>query len=438
MRIAIAGFGLEGKSNLAYFSKRFPEAEITIFDERESLDEPLGNVKKVLGKDAFSKVKDFDLVVRTAGLPLQKISQTKNITSSTKEFFNRCPAPIIGVTGSKGKGTTCGFIASILRQYFASNSERKLHLVGNIGTPALEVLPSISRQDFVVYELSSFQLWDLNKSPQIAVMTLIEPDHLDVHASFAEYVNAKLNIFRYQTPTDEAVFNDQDETVKKLVQPIIAETRAEVKPFMNNKFIHIQQGYFYHGEQRICPTGVVKLLGQHNLQNAAAAISAVWDIIDSDKVAIEKGLASFTGLPHRLQFVGEVQGVKYYDDSIATTPGSVIAAMKSFSQPKILIVGGHDKGGDYHELGKLAENHAVKLVLAIGSNGKKVKQQIEQSSAVKVELLTAKQMSEIVSKASEFACSGDVVILSPAAASFDMFESYSDRGEQFTNAVRAL
>ena len=110
MRIAIAGFGLEGKSNLAYFSKRFPEAEITIFDERESLDEPLGNVKKVLGKDAFSKVKDFDLVVRTAGLPLQKISQTKNITSSTKEFFNRCPAPIIGVTGSKGKGTTCGFI----------------------------------------------------------------------------------------------------------------------------------------------------------------------------------------------------------------------------------------------------------------------------------------------------------------------------------------
>ena len=182
----------------------------------------------------------------------------------------------------------------------------------------------------------------------------------------------------------------------------------------------------------------MKLLGQHNLQNAAAAISAVWDIIDSDKVAIEKGLASFTGLPHRLQFVGEVQGVKYYDDSIATTPGSVIAAMKSFSQPKILIVGGHDKGGDYHELGKLAENHAVKLVLAIGSNGKKVKQQIEQSSAVKVELLTAKQMSEIVSKASEFACSGDVVILSPAAASFDMFESYSDRGEQFTNAVRAL
>lgn len=438
MRIAIAGFGLEGKSNLAYFSKRFPEAEITIFDERESLDEPLGNVKKVLGKDAFSKVKDFDLVVRTAGLPLQKISQTKNITSSTQEFFNRCPAPIIGVTGSKGKGTTCGFIASILRQYFASNSERKLHLVGNIGTPALEVLPSISRQDFVVYELSSFQLWDLNKSPQIAVMTLIEPDHLDVHTSFAEYVNAKLNIFRYQAPTDKAVFNDQDETVKKLVQPIIAETRAEVKPFMNNKFIHIQQGYFYHGEQRICPTGVVKLLGQHNLQNAAAAISAVWDIIDSDKVAIEKGLASFTGLPHRLQFVGEVQGVKYYDDSIATTPGSVIAAMKSFSQPKILIVGGHDKGGDYHELGKLAENHAVKLVLAIGSNGKKVKQQIEQSSAVKVELLTAKQMSEIVSKASEFACSGDVVILSPAAASFDMFESYSDRGEQFTNAVRAL
>ena len=433
MRIAIAGFGLEGKSNLAYFSKRFPEAEITIFDERESLDEPLGNVKKVLGKDAFSKVKDFDLVVRTAGLPLQKISQTKNITSSTKEFFNRCPAPIIGVTGSKGKGTTCGFIASILRQYFASNSERKLHLVGNIGTPALEVLPSISRQDFVVYELSSFQLWDLNKSPQIAVMTLIEPDHLDVHTSFAEYVNAKLNIFRYQAPTDKAVFNDQDETVKKLVQPIIAETGAEIKPFMNNKFIHIQQGYFYHGEQRICPTGVVKLLGQHNLQNAAAAISAVWDIIDSDKVAIEKGLASFTGLPHRLQFVGEVQGVKYYDDSIATTPGSALAAIRAFDQPKVLLLGGRDKGGDYRELFEVCRTQDVQVV-AYGENRQKLQDMMNQFGVNYV--VESGDIRAVVRTASSLAKPGSVVILSPAASSFDMFKNYADRGEQFIRAIK--
>lgn len=437
MKIAIAGFGLEGRSNYVYFKSKYPEASFTIFDESDHLDDVPGSAQLVLGKGAFDKLQGFDLVLRTAGLAPNKIYQQDNHWSSTREFFAECPAKIIGVTGSKGKGTTCSFIFEILNQHFSKSNNglsRKVHLLGNIGIPALEVLGAINSDDVVVYEMSSFQLWDLERSPAIAVMTLIEPDHLDIHASMEDYIEAKSRIFLYQNKEDIAVYNEQDSVVSKLVDT----SRAKKVPFMNTKFVHVKQGKFYYDSREICSVESVNLPGEHNLRNAAAAISAVWSFVGNDIESIGKGLSSFHGLPHRMKFIREVSGVKFYDDSIATTPGSAIAAMKAFREPKILIVGGHDKGANYSELGQVASESNVKTIYIIGANRMKVNDQIVHSSTVETKVLDLQSMLEIVQVVYSESQPGEVVILSPAAASFDMFRDYKDRGNQFIEAVRGL
>jgi UDP-N-acetylmuramoylalanine--D-glutamate ligase len=429
MKIAIAGYGLEGRANLDYFRGKFPEAEFTIFDENSNLDDVPAGVEMVLGDDAFGQITGFDLVIRTAGLAPRKIAQADKHWSSTREFFEECPAEIIGVTGTKGKGTTASFIAAILRA-----AGQKVHLLGNIGVPALEILPKITANDVVVYELSSFQLWDIEQSPHVAVMTLIEPDHLDVHENFAEYTAAKAHIFNFQKADDIAVYNQDDALVREM-----AETSAGQKiPFSNKKFVHIKQGKFYYNDVEICPTDVIKLPGEHNLLNAAAAISAVWEMIDGNTTAIARGLADFHGLPHRLKFIREVNGVKYYDDSIATTPGSAIAAVKSFAEPKILIIGGHDKGADYRPLGVAIDRANVRQIFAIGANREKVARQLGEKTSATIHLLDSQNLAEIVKTVNQATEPGDVVILSPAAASFDMFRDYKDRGQQFIAAVNDL
>ncbi len=445
MQIAIAGFGLEGRANLEYFRAKFPEADFTIFDERESLTDVPSGVQTVLGEEAFGQIRNFDLVLRSPSIPPRKIGQQEKHWSATREFFAECArrgVKIIGVTGSKGKGTVASFVSEILKQRYkkeiSSPQKRKIHLVGNIGTPALEILPEIQPNDFIVYELSSFQLWDLGMSPQIAVMTLIEPDHLDVHENMAEYVEAKSRIFQFQKAGDLAIYNADDALVREIAEAATSKTGAIQRPFPDEKFAYVKESKFYFGDEEICPTSAVNLPGEHNLLNALAAIDAVWDLIGSDIDAVEKGLSIFHGLPHRLQFVREIGDVKFYDDSIATTPGSVIAALKSFDEPKILILGGRDKGADYSEMAREINMRNVRMIFAIGENRDKIATAIRENSDVVVHELDLKNMSEIVKEVWQNTAPGDVVILSPAASSFDMFKDYKDRGEQFTAAVKSL
>lgn len=437
MKIAIAGFGLEGRSSYAYFRSKYPASEIVIFDENEVVGNLPEDSKTVIGRDAFAHIIGFDLVVRTAGLPPRKIGQSDHHWSATREFFNECPAPIIGVTGSKGKGTTCSFIVEILRAHFRDGGQL-VHLVGNIGVPALEILADIQPNDIVVYELSSFQLWDIEQSPTIAVITLLEPDHLDVHTDMSEYVEAKSRIFKYQHSGDVAVYNEQDDLTNHIVNNTIQSTGAAGIPFLNKKFVHIEQDKFCYSDQEICPVGVVDLPGRHNLLNAAAAISATWQLIDGNTEAISSGLKNFHGLPHRLGLIRTINDIKFYDDSIATTPGSAIAAIRSFNAPIILILGGHDKGADYTELGRAINESTVKKIYAIGANRDKVNSQIRSVSTVAIENLDTQSMIDIVDAVYNTAMPGDTVILSPAAASFDMFTSYKDRGDQFIAAVKGL
>lgn len=431
MKIAIAGFGIEGKSSYNYFSSKYPSAEIVIIDERDQIDDLPVGARAQLGKSALDGLLDFDIVMRSPSLAPNRIVTNGKVWSATNEFFDKVPAKIIGVTGTKGKGTTCSLIASILR-----SAGKTVHLVGNIGVSALDILPKIRPDDIVIYELSSFQLWDLKKSPQIAVVLMIEPDHLDVHADFDEYVTAKTNITAHQTVSDIVIYHPTNKYSRQIAERTAgAKQRYAAK---ENGGVYVLNDAFYAGEDIICGVDTLHLVGAHNQENACAAISAVKKILpEATSQQIASGLSAFEGLPHRLKFVAEKNGVKYYDDSIATTPGSAVVAIRSFNQPKILILGGHDKGSDYRDLVReITQTDSVKTVLLIGSNADKLAELFDEVGASsRIDNLGIQSMTEIVQFAKKCTESGDVVILSPASASFDMFDSYHDRGDQFMKAV---
>lgn len=431
MKIAIAGYGAEGKSNYNYYNNG--DNDVVIVDEHDVVDAPV-DASVISGQDAFSRLNGYDLVVRTAGLAPRKINTDGVVWSSTNEFLDKCPAPIIGVTGSKGKGTTSSLIASILRE--AGNT---VHLVGNIGVPALDVLAEIKTDDIVVYEMSSFQLWDLKKSPHVAVVLMIEPDHLDVHVDFNEYIAAKSNIRKHQTSNDICFYHPTNEFSKEIAFST-GEGMAHIYGVAGDPMsVYVENENFMINGQVICQTNALQLPGKHNtFENACAAISAA-RVFTDDNAAVMRGLKAFHGLNHRLKFVREIAGVKYYDDSIATTPGSAIAAMNAFEQPKVMILGGSSKGADFTEVALTAKKANVSGVIVIGDEADTIRAVFAQHTSIHVlNLGTDVTMSMIVKRASELAKEGDVVILSPACASFGMFKNYSDRGDQFIAAVEQL
>jgi UDP-N-acetylmuramoylalanine--D-glutamate ligase len=425
MKIAIAGYGAEGKSNYNYWNT--PENEVVITDERQPSDVPV-DAHVIVGQDAFSRLDGFDMVIRSPGLAPHKIKTDGKIWSATNEFFAQCPAPIIGVTGSKGKGTTSSLIASMLRA-----AGKTVHLVGNIGIPALSVLGDISPDDIVVYELSSFQLWDLEMSPHIAVVLHIEADHLDVHADFAEYVEAKAQIAANQITTDRVVYNAHNQWATHIAERSVGQRL----PYQSVRGAHVQGDFFMYGEQELCSTDELLLPGRHNQDNACAAITAVWPWVQ-DGATIARGLHGFDGLPHRLKWVRDVSGVKYYDDSIATTPGSAIAAINSFTEPKVLILGGSSKGADFTELAETVMAGKVKAVIVLGAEAHRIQQALEQAGYTSIYHPEEQTMLSVVTGAHKLADSGDVVILSPSCASFGLFRDYADRGNQFIDAVMQL
>ena len=406
--VVIAGYGVEGKASYEYW--RGLGYAVAIADEKDSVSDAPGDAHLILGATAFSELGGFDVIVRSPSIAPSKLPYGDKVWSATREFFAACPAPIIGVTGTKGKGTTSSLITSILRA-----AGKTVHLVGNIGTPALEVLPTIHPSDIVVFELSSFQLWDLQKSPHIAVVLGIEPDHLDIHSGMDDYVNAKANITKYQRTDDIIVYNQNNQLATQIAA--LSPAQKIAYPFVIDDM-----------------AASLQIPGQHNVENASAAIAACREYVTSQEI-IKQGLHNFAGLPHRLKFVAEKNGVKYYDDSISTTPGSAIAAMQSFDTPKVLLLGGSDKGAEYNEVMAVAEQTGTK-VLAIGQTGQRI-YELAQASGVTAEREEG-GMPEVVAHAARMAPPDSVVMLSPASASFDQYKSYSDRGDQFIAAVEGL
>lgn len=413
MKVVIAGYGVEGKASYEYYAARGDE--VAIADERTELDAVPTGATTILGHEAFSRLADYDLIIRAPSVSPAKLPYGSKVWSATNEFFAECPAPIIGVTGTKGKGTTCSLIVSILRA-----AGRTVHLVGNIGIPALDVLSDIKADDIVVFELSSFQLWDIQKSPHVAVVLMIEPDHLDVHGDLDDYLAAKSNIVKYQTAGDVVVFNAENEYALQIAATTPAE-RIEY-PFDISDF-----------------ETSLQIPGRHNIENVSAAIAAVREYAIDDST-IRQGLERFEGLPHRLRFVREVGGVKYYDDNYSSAPSATLAAVKSFDAPEILIAGGYDKGINLAELAReLSRRTNIKHIVLIGQTGLRIRGYLEQNGYDDVTLLEGTPtMREIVDRAREIAKLGDIVVMSPACASFDMFKNFADRGDQFIAAVEAL
>ncbi len=437
MNIAIAGYGVEGEASYGYWNT--PDNVLTVIDERQHpLNLPI-DAKFEQSSDAFSKLDAYDLIVRSPSINPRKLPYGDKVWSATNEFFAQCPAPIIGVTGTKGKGTTASLIASILEQ-----AGMTVHLVGNIGIPALNVLKNIDSNDIVVYELSSFQLWDIKKSPHIAIVVMIEPDHLDIHDSIEDYLEAKSQIQAHQGKDDICLYHPSNHMSAQVAGVIPLKGKDEVAQKLSTKLryaveddgqVYTRNGKFYSGNEYICETSALPLVGAHNVENACGAISAV-KLLGIEGKCIEDGLRDFHGLPHRLKFVREVRGVKYFDDSIATTPGSAIAALHSFDGPKVIILGGSHKGADFSELIAIASETAAQ-VIAIGQSGDEIAE-LCQSTGVQVERVHGDMTTIVLAASKQAEESGAVVILSPASASFDMFKSYSDRGDQFIAAVEEL
>lgn len=413
MKIAIAGYGLEGRASCRYWNQ--PGNDLTIVDERESVEGLPDGVKVELGHDAFSRLADFDLIIRSPSIHPKKLSYDGKVWSATNEFFAKCPAPIIGVTGTKGKGTTSSLIVSILKA-----AGKTVHLVGNIGTPAIAELPKIQSEDIVVFELSSFQLWDLQRSPHVAVVLGIEPDHLDVHTDMDDYVAAKANIVIHQSSDDLVVFNQNNDIAREIAEKSQAQRIAY--PFAMTDF----------ADALVIP-------GEHNVENASAAIAATSEYV-TDQNVIRKGLSDFKGLPHRIKFVREVGGVKFYDDSYSSAPSASLAALKSFQAPRIILLGGVDRSVDFSELATYIATDRSIQVVAYGVTKERIgavlrAQKIDED---RLHILETTDFSEIVHAAASLAQPGSVVLLSPGCASFDMFRNFTDRGEQFIRIVEGL
>jgi UDP-N-acetylmuramoylalanine--D-glutamate ligase len=449
-KVAVLGFGVEGMATVQFLQKKGADVFVLDRKEKDSFDHNFISqsdsldVHFLFGKTYLQDLKTYDIIIRSPGVKrsLPELLEAEKtgvlVTSQTNLFFSLCPCPIIGVTGTKGKGTTSTLIYMMLKE-----AGHDVYLGGNIGVSPLTFLDKLQPSSCVVLELSSFQLQDIDQSPHIAVLLMVTREHLDQHSSLEEYIDAKRNILRFQTKDNFAVVNrdypasnESDILTEGSVFYVSRERETENGCFVHNGNVVIRKN---GSDDILLPVSDVVLLGKHNLENICAAAMAARLAGVSAKHIIHI-LKTFRGLPHRLAFVREFQGVSYYDDSFSTTPETAIAAIESFSQPKILILGGSGKGSDFTELGKvIRESKSIKAIIGVGDEWWRIKEEFVTSQVQKTLLIEgAEDMTQVVQAAAKVAQKGDIVLLSPACASFDWFHNYKERGELFKEEVMAL
>lgn len=424
--VVLGAYGVEGLATQDYLKKHGLN-----FDTLDREDDP----------DYLDKVKNYEVAFRTPGVRSNypELITARNagtvFTSQIEEFFDLCPGKIIGVTGTKGKGTTSTLIHDILK---ANGTD--VYLGGNIGVPAISFLDDLKDNSVVVLELSSFQLQTLKKSPNIAVVLNITSEHLDYHRDNAEYREAKSNIVSHQTENDYAVLSDDYDVPRGFAKLTLANKYFSSRNHKTNGcYVDDKDNVVLNveGENAIIANfSEIKLRGRHNLENVTAASLASY-LAGIKPEIISETVKTFTGLEHRLELVRDVKGVKYYDDSFSTVPETAIAALDSFNEPVILIAGGSNKNSNYVEFGQKIADLNVKAIILIGEMAEQIKASIPDNFKGEI-VLELTKMNEMVEKAAELAFSGDVVLLSPACASFGLFEDYKDRGNQFKREVDEL
>ncbi|MDP2649633.1 MAG: UDP-N-acetylmuramoyl-L-alanine--D-glutamate ligase [bacterium] len=410
--ILILGFGREGKATLRFLEKHFPGKKIGIADQSDK-------------GDYLEKIKDYDVIIKSPGIPyLPEIKKAQSlgkiITSATQIFFDNFKGKIIGVTGTKGKSTTASLIYEVLK-----SGGLNAHFVGNIGKPALDLLNKLDENSIVVYELSSFQLEDLDKSPYIAVFTNLYPEHLDHHGDFYFYKEAKNNITKFQTKKDYLIYNQDILELK-----YIAQQSHATKISFSKKDKQMVENLVHKD--------TIPLLGEFNLLNIVPAIiiGRLFKITDEK---IEEAIINFRPLPHRLEFVGETEGIRFYNDSLSTIPEATAGALSALgSNVTTLIAGGFDRGLDYSILGQAIAKSHIKTLILFPDTGVKIWDSVCKYCKKLPRKFDVLDMEKAVKIAFAQTEKGKICLLSPASTSFNLFRDYEDRGNQFKDWVKKL
>lgn len=444
-RVAVIGIGVSNVPLIKFLLKH--GANVVAHDRRDK--EQLGDtydelnqlgVDFVLGEHCLDKIDDsVEVVYKTPGVRFdvpalkEAVKRGAELSSEMELFFELCEADIIAVTGSDGKTTTTSLINDML-----SRAGFKCYLGGNIGRPLIDEVEDIKKDDKVIVELSSFQLHTMKKSPKIAVVTNVTPNHLDWHTSFDEYVEAKKAIFLNQGTDGRVVLNYDNDLTRSFMNDtdcgVYFSRQSEISDgfcLIGNMICKMSGGKVEH---EILDINDIYIPGMHNVENYLAAISALYGMVDDE--TIRQTAKGFHGVPHRIEFIRELDGVRYYNDSIASSPARTTAGLKSFDKKVILIAGGYDKKIPFDEFGSVVCDHVKKLVLC-GFTADKIEEAVKNAQNYSEELVIYKldDFSAAAKKARDIAESGDIVLLSPACASFDMFKNFEERGNTFKNIV---
>lgn len=448
-KIDVIGFGVSNSELV--FRLAQSGADVTLHDSRakdQFRPDQLERLKKAhvelsLGPDYLEDL-NGEIIFRTPGLPFTTAQLTKArergkvVTSELEVFMRLCPCPIYGVTGSDGKTTTSSILAEMLRR-----SGKTVHLGGNIGKPLLPILDMVSENDLCVVELSSFQLLSMRCSPDVAVVTNISPNHLDVHKDMAEYVGAKRNIVRHQSAFSRAVLSADSTGAEAFMDEVRGRLSffSRQRPVQNGAWMD-GKGDLYHsvGGRAVflMNRSEIKLPGLHNVENVLAAVSAAWGAVTPKQIC--DAARTFGGVEHRIEFVRLKDGVRWYNDSIATSPTRTVAGLMSFEEKMILIAGGYDKKIPFEPLARPVLNR-VKLLILTGPTADKIEKAVTGADGFKasgLQILRAKDLADAVALADGHAKFGDVVTLSPACASFDAFSNFEERGNYYKKLVNSL
>ena len=449
-KVAVIGIGISNTPLIKYLTAI--GVDITAFDKSEEMElkeqlKALDGLKinYSLGKNYLSNLNGFDLIFKTPKVRFDipelvaERSRGAVVTSEMEAFCDLCPARIFAVTGSDGKTTTTTLIHEMLK-----NQGFKCWLGGNIGTPLLDKIDEIDENDMVVLELSSFQLHTMKCRLSTAVITNMSPNHLDVHESMDEYIDAKKNIYRYQTEADQLILNYDNDITRNFAP----EAKGRVVFFSRiqalDKGMILEDNNFTYktdrGSESILDAGKIQLPGVHNIENYLAAAAAVIKYVEPE--IIQQVARSFKGVEHRNELVRELNGVKFYNDSIGSSPTRTIATMKSFKQKLILITGGYNKNIPYDDMGKILTEQ-VKCLVLIGQTGALIEKvfhdEIEKSRKGRdIAVYKCHTLEEAVKKAYTNAVENDIILLSPASASFDMFKNFEERGNRFKEIVNNI
>lgn len=435
-KILILGFGREGKSTYNYIRKYLNDKKIYIADMQEDLldkNEFLkkdNNIECICGKEYLNGLENYDIIIKTPGIALVNMDITNfkdKIKSQLDLFLEFCDNKTIGITGTKGKSTTSSLIYSVLK---AQN--KNALLLGNIGNPIFNYIDEITEDTYIVIEMSSHQLEFTNNSPNISIITNLFPEHLDHYNSYNEYVEAKFNIFKFQKENDYFLYDYDNSELK---ERITYTNSIQYKVSFNEKDadIKIQNNMIVIKDKEIYDINSPRnLLGNYNLKNIMFVLGVV-DILNLDINQAVKTISEFETLKHRLEFIGEINGVKYYDNSIATIPVATEEAIKALKDVDTLIIGGMDRGIDYSEFAEFLDKCDVKNIICMPDTGHKIAKMMKTNKCIIVNTLEEAVKEASLKTEKEKSC-----LLSPAAASYGFFKNFEEKGDKFKELVMNL